>query len=470
MDFKTNIDDVLSKNIEHNSDCNRVSLGEFALKKLFHQYERDENAIQVNFRDIASWIPYGERASHMIHLYPAKLLPHIPAFFLANQILSKEGDLVLDPFSGSGTVMLEAILAKRCAAGSDSNPLARLISKVKTTKLDSVELLASFRSIKERIKLNEPIVLKPDVVNIDYWFHAHVIEQLSRIKQAIQKISDRDIREFFEVSFSNTIKRSSLADPRLSVPVRLKKEKYELESINYVSTEKLLKKLENLNVYELFYKLSKSNIDRLDTLNKLIPTYDNGGRIFDDARSLTSDNDRLNDESVQLIITSPPYAGAQKYIRSSGLNLGWLDQCPSDGLRYYEKLNIGREHHNKSEYSSFLSTGIPDADEFLLEIYKIKPLRSYIAAKYIVEMKEALTEAYRVLKPGGYIVLVSSSNKICNQDFETHKYLSQIAIGLGLKIKLRLIDDIHSRGLMTKRNKTAGIINCEWVYVFKKDL
>jgi hypothetical protein len=67
----------------------------------------------------------------MIHLYPAKLLPHIAAFFLASSELSSKGDKVLDPFSGSGTVLLEALLAGRSPIGADSNPLARLISKVK---------------------------------------------------------------------------------------------------------------------------------------------------------------------------------------------------------------------------------------------------------------------------------------------------------------------------------------------------
>jgi ubiquinone/menaquinone biosynthesis C-methylase UbiE len=116
-----------------------------------------------------------------------------------------------------------------------------------------------------------------------------------------------------------------------------------------------------------------------------------------------------------------------------------------------------------------VSSGVRVADKVLVEIFKINPLRAFIASKYLLEMKEAMTEAIRVLKPDGYFVLVTSANEICGVNFNTHKFLSIIAGSLGLTVELRLVDIIHSRGLMTKRNKTAGIISCEWVYIFRKE-
>jgi len=438
------------------------------VEDLLESYKVKGEPIQVNFRSLVSWIPYGERASHMIHLYPAKLLPHIPAFFLQSELLSEPGDLVLDPFSGSGTVALETILAGRVSVTSDSNPLARLITKVKTTRIPEGSLRSSLKALKLRIESGYEGLERPDVVNLEYWFYPHVIDQLSTIKKAVSFEQDRDIRELFQATFSNTIKRVSLADPRMSVPVRLKLKKYKPSSPHYEKTDKLLKSLETVDVFEVFYRLLDKNIKRALSLNSLASN-SCPSVVFDDARNLGSSDSALDDESVQLVITSPPYAGAQKYIRSSGLNLGWLDFCPSDGLRHYEKLNIGREHHSKAEYSEFSSSGISEADSILSEIFKENPLRAYIASKYLVEMRDAFSEVYRVLKRGGYFVLVSSANEICGVNFETHKYLSNIFVGMGASIELRLIDDIHSRGLMTKRNKTSSIISCEWVYIFRKN-
>jgi|ERR1035437_3935239 hypothetical protein len=103
------------------------------IKGYTKSYSRSHTPIDVNFRELVNWIPYSsERATHLIHSYPAKLLLHIPHFFLTNELLSEKDDLVFDPFSGSGTVLLESLLAGRDAYGIDANPLACLISKVKT--------------------------------------------------------------------------------------------------------------------------------------------------------------------------------------------------------------------------------------------------------------------------------------------------------------------------------------------------
>lgn len=437
------------------------------LNDLFDKYNRRKKPLQVDFRKMVDWIAYGERSSHMIHLYPAKLLPHIPAFFLANDILSKPGDTVLDPFSGSGTVVLEALLAERIPVGADSNPLARLISKVKTTPIKKVRLERAYSKLKLDLLTAESSEL-PNVINIDYWFHSHVILELSKIKNSINKIKDRGIKDFFLVCFSNTIKRVSLADPRLSVPVRLNEKKYAPKSLHFKTTEKLLAKLSTISAIEEFDKCVISNIERVSDLTQKVGLDCAPLILYEDARSLCSKYGHLKDASVQLVITSPPYAGAQKYIRSSSLNLGWLGYCEANTLRDYEKKNIGREHHSKGEYSSFIKTGVKDADKILEKIYAKNPLRSFIAAKYIIEMKDALAESFRVLKKGGYLVLVAAPNEICGMKFETQKYLTSIAEKLGMSVELALVDEIHSRGLMTKRNKTASIINSEWIMVLKK--
>lgn len=443
--------------------------GELILLGLLDQYKIDQKVIQVNFRNMVNWIPYGDRSSHKIHIYPAKLLPHIPAFFLANNILSKKNDLVLDSFGGSGTVMLEAALAGRNAISSDSNPLARLISKVKVTVLNERKLKKSYKTLLSRIEENKKNdFVFPDVVNINYWFHERVSKQLNCIKVSVEAIQDKDIREFFQVSFSNIIKRVSLSDPWVSVPVRLKKEKYKKGSRHYKHASKLLEDLETIDVYDLFNKQVEINIDRISTLNNIPEIGNLSFKIFDDARKLDNGLTKIEEESVQLIISSPPYAGAQKYIRSSSLSLGWLGFCKSNHLRNFQKLNIGRENYKKAEYVLPISTGIKDADSFLLEIFEENPLRAHITTNYLIEMRDAFKEIVRVMKPNGYFVLVSSANQICGKDFATHKYLSEIAVELGLTVILRLVDDIHSRGLMTKRNKTAGMINSEWVYIFKK--
>lgn len=425
------------------------------VERLRDAYKVSGQAQEVSFRELVPWMKVGERATHYLHSYPAKLLPHIAHFFLAASNVSKKDDIVLDPFGGTGTVVLEAALAGHHALYSDSNPLARLISGVKTRPLGNEELLQGYECILDRFKLSRART-PPDVVNINHWFEPKTIRDLCRLKAAVDAEEKLDIRSFFLATFSAIVRKVSLADPRLSVPVKLK-------AYEGARTPKVV------SVIEAFNDQFHSNLRRMSKLQQLNAHLPEVRCCGIDARSLKHDGgEPLASESIGLIITSPPYAGAQKYIRASSLNLGWLGLISSNRLRSLEDLNIGREHLPKSQYSTVIPTGVPEADSALAEIFLVNPLRSAIAAMYLIEMRQALTEAVRVLKKGGRLILVIGNNEVCGREFKSSDYLQYICEEVGLNIELKLIDAIKSRGLMTKRNRSASLITREWVLVFKK--
>ena len=71
---------------------------------------------------------------HSFHRYYGKLIPAIPS--AAIEQFTKPGDIVFDPFSGSGTTAVEAVTRGRNFIGFEINPLSLSIAKTKTTKLD----------------------------------------------------------------------------------------------------------------------------------------------------------------------------------------------------------------------------------------------------------------------------------------------------------------------------------------------
>src|SRR6266487_4686179 len=95
-------------------------------ERLLHQFER-KGAVRVDFREMVGNSSAAERFTHRFHPYAAKLLLNIPLFFLNCSQLAKPGRIVYDPFCGSGTVLVEAMVRGTVAWGADSNPLARLI-------------------------------------------------------------------------------------------------------------------------------------------------------------------------------------------------------------------------------------------------------------------------------------------------------------------------------------------------------
>jgi DNA modification methylase len=439
------------------------------IQGFIEHFSMNGRPIEVSFRNLLPEIKNIDRYTHLIHSYPAKLLVHIPYFFLNNTIFSKVDDYILDPFNGSGTVLLESLLAHRNAFGADANPLARLISEVKVTKLDTKLLEVELSNIKISYRKNKDVDI-PDVINCDYWFPKRTQILLAKVLTTINEIENDSIRKFMMVSFSNCVKKVSYADQRVSVPVKLNPNRYKTNSQEKNKVNNRLKYLEEIDVTEKFCEIAKENINRFKEFETVDINGCNARIIAKDARKLSDgiDSDTvLKNDSIQLVITSPPYAGAQKYIRASSLNLGWTELAKSNELLLLDKVIIGRENFRKSDLSISL-TGIKPADILINKIRNINPVRASIVFNYLIEMKSALDEMTRVLKKGGYLILILGNNKVCNTEFNTQEYLTEYLISKGLILKFKLIDDIKSYGLMTKRNKTADIISREWILVFQK--
>ncbi|MDE0013000.1 MAG: hypothetical protein OXU36_17775, partial [Candidatus Poribacteria bacterium] len=216
----------------------------------------------------------------------------------------------------------------------------------------------------------------------------------------------------------------------------------------------------------LFLRATEENARRLQCLRFIDQSILRGLTISEDARG-SPDEFKLR-EDVDLVITSPPYVGAQKYIRASSLSIGWLALAPSNKLRPLERLNIGREHFSKSEYEEphFRRDSIGYED--LQHIWEVNPLRAHIAATYLNEMRAAIRQTVRRIRSGGRLVLISGNNTIVGKLFPTSGFLAALAEQEGLSLELELVDDIRSRGLMTKRNKTAGVITREHIHLFVK--
>jgi putative RNA methylase family UPF0020 len=130
-------------------------------------YRRDKKATVVDFRALADGGVAPDRYTHLIHSYPAKLLPQIPYFFLRSTVLTggKAKASIADPFCGTGTVLLEAVLEGHEAIGADSNPLARLIARVKLTPIPKRSILKSLARINRRLS-TVSTTSPPPVVNI----------------------------------------------------------------------------------------------------------------------------------------------------------------------------------------------------------------------------------------------------------------------------------------------------------------
>lgn len=313
-------------------------------KELPFKRIRDED---FDFKDIsASTGIYG------IHPYPAMF-----HFLLVRKIIrefSKEGSYILDPFMGSGVVAGECLISGRNFIGYDINPLSILISNVRTTPLQYKILLETLESISKSFKKQKPEAM--EFHNIHYWFDKKVIGNLSRLRQAIFIIENEEVKNFFKVAFSETVRKVS----------RTRFNEF-----------KLLRKKEensNLDVLKVFQEISFKNIGLLTNFYKNLLPHNITLKI-EEWNILNGIP--LEDDSIDLMITSPPYGDSRTtvaYGQFSRLSLRWLgleenvdrtslgaesieisNGLPSDLL--YKCINLIRERDEKraKEVFSFYS-------------------------------------------------------------------------------------------------------------------
>ena len=165
--------------------------------------------------------------THNIHPYPAKFIPQIPNMLI--QELSSVGDTVADIFCGSGTTLLEARQLKRNTIGLDANPLATLISRVKTTPLRAcaLDILTEHGEAVQRLAASiDPVggdlfsqglpfksdAWRPDAKVCELWFEPFVVEELAELRRLIDEVPSAPVRNLCAVTLASIIVVVSLQD------------------------------------------------------------------------------------------------------------------------------------------------------------------------------------------------------------------------------------------------------------------
>ncbi len=129
------------------------------------------------------------------------------------------------------------------------------------------------------------------------------------------------------------------------------------------------------------------------------------------------------------------------------------------------KKHVGTESVTVKDYSDLHLTGCRSADKLIKSIYKVDNRRAFIATKYIRDMESNLKEVYRVLKPGKRYVIVVGNNSVRGYNFETWRYLKDIAPKVGFRVECYFISEIINHYIKVPRKER---INDDYVLVLQK--
>ncbi|WCH47016.1 DNA methyltransferase [Lysinibacillus sp. OF-1] len=376
-------------------------------RKAIYSNEKFDSSNEWDFSDANS-----SKGLHSIHPYPAKFIPEIPKKAILEW--TKPNDIVLDPFCGSGTTLLEALRNGRNAVGIDNNSVACLISEAKTLNYtkDDLELLSKFLIKLESIKSNDIEKLDrivPEYKNLEYWFSEEAISELGAINYLINN-EQAIVKKLLTAIFSSIIVNVSYQDS----DTRYSRKIYEYDKGKALQQFKTkLKKVINNIEKEAFDHTNKSKVFHID------------GR----------DLSFLENESIDLIITSPPYLNAYDYHKYHRHRIHWIDG----------DVSLARDYEIGKHDTFTRPNATPD--------------------KYFEDMNQCFIEWFRLLKHGSKLCIVIGDAVVNKTPVAVaDKFIEQL-IHIGFEFNKRWIRNIKTTNKSFNQNAR---MDQEHVLLFNK--
>ena len=421
---------------------------------------------------------------HGFCTYPAMMVPKMQREILEVCLSQTENNhpQLLDPFAGSGTVLVEGMLKGLDIVVIDVNPLAVLLCKVKTTILDPIILKSHSNSLEkevERLKMLE--VEKYSFDGIEKWFTKKAISDLTILRNAIKKDTQVEIRRFFWATFCEVVRIvSNSRDCTYKLHI-----KDEEEIKNY-----------DKDALEIFSRTLNYNIDKyMSFYNTLKRT----GKIKKDGVSYIGKINVILGDSIEylkrtrkkfdLILTSPPYGDNHttvSYGQYSVMPLRWIDHSDIDNhvnedllktLYGIDNVSLGGKYTNQSmtkKRKAVLSKSlILNQQRISIQEVAEKQVNKLIA--FYSDYDLFLSAISKRMKPHAVSVWTLGNRKIAQQEI----LMNDIMIELCLHYKLSLVTSF-SRNILNKRmpeisaytgenKESQTTMNREHILVFVKE-
>ena len=381
--------------------------------------------------------------THAWHPFPAKFPPQLPRFFI--DALTSPGDTVLDPMCGSGTTLVEAVDSGRRAIGCDIDPLARLIAAVKLTPVDASEvirigvevLLAARRRVRDdRAALERGLGARFDSKTrkfVDYWFlPAQQLELLALVEE-IERLPDEQSRSFFQLVLSSTIIAKSGGVSRARDLAHTRPHRVESKTPKSAFSEfeqRLARISRDAEVAGSLPAAGRPPPRAPRARPAESPIAGPSSPPSFEVRAARAERTGLESGSVDLVVTSPPYAnGAIDYMRAHKFSLVWL------GLEIDALTSLRREYLGHDAQASTSGGELPEHCEAILgRLFALDRRKAGVLRRYLGEMEDVFRETRRVVRQDGAAVVVVGTSVLRGIDVETPFCLAALAQRVGFDL------------------------------------
>lgn len=412
--------------------------------------------------DLKLMFPSIRKSTYLTHgfdSYPAKMIPHMARFLIEK--ISRPGQTILDPFCGSGAVLIEALLHGRNAIGVDFNTLAVALGVAKTTVYDTSILEKQLQEILRRaIRCSRPHIY--DFPNAEYWFTPATLRKLGQLKTTLDRYLpaiNPSYRYFWRAVAFSIVRKCSKADmrgpkPFISKTARVNRAGRHFDPIRLFESEA-----------RKWFLIEDRYLEAL----RANPSKATANLIHGDSRRLSR---LVSGKKVDAVITSPPYLSAQDYYRSSKLQRLIFEGVSAEQLIEWSRDIIGTDRLMNGDH--LLEADLPGdlADRIRIKVLATNEKNSKRLAKvfsrYVLDMSKVLAEIGCILKKGAPCVIVLGYNLMSHIVIPTPEVIIQLASRAGLELEVRYADRIRDRWVPTIRNGHKGVIDEEHLLVFRK--
>ena len=418
-----------------------------------------EKNIEIDFNEIPVdnfWNNNVQRElkMHKIHAYPAKF----PSFMIPKSLEYAEETgvkvkSIADIFCGCGTTALEAKRSEIDFWGCDINPVATLIAKTKSEQYSKTILESQFKQIIDNYSSKK--IDAPDYYllneRINYWFYKEQINDLYKLLSSIRDtVPKGKYQNFFLCAFSNILKGVS---KWLTKSIKPQVDPNKIPQDVKTAIEKQFNFMLNANQEAIgdYSSKSKTKIRNTNFLNT-----------------------KLDNISVDMLITSPPYVTSYEYADIHQLSTLWLEYVAD--YRNLREGTIGSLYHHNSSNEELNSLNHIGKDIFnkMLEVDKRK---AKSIAKYFLDIKNTISKSSQIINPGGLAVFVIGNTKYKNVEVDNAKYLTKCMLDEGFseinvfkrKISYKNLTPYRdSKGKFSTNPNHRKVYNHEFVIIANK--
>lgn len=376
--------------------------------------------------------------THGYHIYPAMMIPQIARTLIEEYSPEGRVQTILDPYMGSGTTLVEAAVKGINSIGTDLNPLARMMSKVKTTHYNEDLIMEQFVEISFQLSFYDASrVINRDfnrVSNYSYWYSEDILLKLSYLHQLINEYANDN--DFFCLILAEIVREVSFTRNGEFKRFRMSEDKI----ANY-----------NPNPFELFEKKVKRNIAGLQAYNKVAHRVNVTICDFNSINGIP--HSIVANGAIDMVVTSPPYGDSRTTVAYGQFSRWANEWFGFENAKSLDNELMGGSRCREVKFKSL------ELAETLKEIKTLDEKRYWDVISFLNDYSYSIQNVSNAVRVGGRVCYVVGDRRVKGVQIPLDYFTAEMFEQCGFEHISTIVREIPNKRMPSLTSPTNTIGN-----------